>query len=179
MRTTELFFLWTKVPLFSFNIHCLHIKSHPSNRVGRPQTQAGTWLMQFQWNFIADEMTDWSFNIGRQGSLQINESNISHELTVTNRCPGVSLLVTKKGINDSEFSQDHPAKRVQERWLLPGGAVQRGGRAAGEVLLDALIVPDLSGNRDRGGLSSRRDHGGLSWGGLRLPGGEERGDDGG
>lgn len=62
----------------------------------------------------------------------------------------------------------------QQWWLLPGGAVQRGGWAAGEVLLDALVVTDLGGNGDGGGFGPWGHHGGLSWRGLRLPGGGKR-----
>lgn len=57
--------------------------------------------------------------------------------------------------------------------------MQHGCRAAGEVLLDALVVADLGGNRDGGGLSPWGHHGSLSRGGLRLPGGRERGEEGG
>lgn len=71
------------------------------------------------------------------------------------------------------LSQTHNIK------LLPRGAAQGGGRAAGEVLLYALVVADLRGDRDRGGLSSRGHHGGLSWRGLRLSGGKKRGNEGG
>lgn len=65
----------------------------------------------------------------------------------------------------------HP--QTQHRWLLPGGAVECSSWAAGEILLDALVVADLGGNRDGGGLGSWGHHGGLSRGGLRLPGGDE------
>lgn len=38
-------------------------------------------------------------------------------MTLTNRCSGVSLLVTIKGINDSEFSQ-----AIQQKGLSRGGS---------------------------------------------------------
>ncbi len=46
--------------------------------------------------------------------------------------------------------------------LLPGGAVQSGGRAAREVLLDALVVSNLGGYRDGGGLGTWGHNRGLS-----------------
>lgn len=76
----------------------------------------------------------------------------------------------KKGIN---YTVLNPSLHTQQRWFLPGGAVQCGGRAAGEVLLDALVVSDLCGHRDGSGLSSGGHHRGLSRGGLRLPAGED------
>lgn len=65
----------------------------------------------------------------------------------------------------------------QQRQLLPGGAVERGGRAAGEVLLDALVVADLGRNGDGGGLCPRGHHRSLSRGRLWLPGGKKRGEE--
>lgn len=53
-----------------------------------------------------------------------------------------------------------------------------GSRAAAEVLLDALVVSDLSGHGDRRGLSPRGDHGGRRRGGLRLPAEPQREDGG-
>lgn len=64
---------------------------------------------------------------------------------------------------------------TQQRRLLPGGAEHHGCRAAGEVLLDALVVADLGGNRDGGGLRPWGHRSGLSLGGMRLSGGEEEG----
>lgn len=81
-----------------------------------------------------------------------------------------------KGNNYKAFSQNGPdteALHTRHRWHLPGGAVQRGGRAAGEVLLDALVVSDLGGNWDGGGFSPWGHHGSLSRGGLRLPAGKK------
>lgn len=80
------------------------------------------------------------------------------------------VLLFNKGINET-FETEFPS--VSESAVdLPGGAVQSGGWAAGEVLLDALVVTDLGGNRDGGGFGPWGHHGGLSWHGLRLPGGE-------
>lgn len=63
--------------------------------------------------------------------------------------------------------------------LLPGGAVQRGGGAAGQVLLDALVVAHLRGNGDGGGLGPGGHHGGLARRGMQRPaGGEEGGEEG-
>lgn len=53
-----------------------------------------------------------------------------------------------------------------------------GSRAAAEVLLDALVVSDLSRDGDRRSLSPRGDHGCRRRGGLRLPAERQR-DDGG
>lgn len=56
------------------------------------------------------------------------------------------------GTSAINYFQDH------QGGPLPGGAVQRGGRAAREVLLDALVVSDLCRNRDRGGFSPWGNH---------------------
>lgn len=61
----------------------------------------------------------------------------------------------------------------QSQQSLPGGAVERGVRAAGQILLDALVVANLRRNWNGGGLSPRGHHRRLSWGGLRLPGEDE------
>lgn len=63
----------------------------------------------------------------------------------------------------------HPSPTL---WLLPRRAVQRCGRAAGEVLFDALVVPNLRGHGDWGGLSARGHHWGLPRDRLRLPAGD-------
>ena len=79
-------------------------------------------------------------------------------------------------MNHAESSQDLHHTLTQQRQFLPGGAVECGSRAAGEVLLDALVVADLGGNWYGGGLGPWGHHGGLSWGGLRLPGRKEPGE---
>ena len=63
------------------------------------------------------------------------------------------------------------------RCLLPGGAAQRVGGAAGEILLDALVVAHLGGHGDGGGLGPGRHHGGLPRRGLRRPTGQEGGEE--
>lgn len=59
----------------------------------------------------------------------------------------------------------------QQGELLPGRAVHGGGdscRTAAKVLLDALVVSDLSRDGNRRSLSPRGDHGCRCWGGLLL-----------
>lgn len=71
--------------------------------------------------------------------------------------PGIStsgLITNLTDSNETPKATDTPC-------LLPRRAVQRGGWAAGEVLLDALVVPDLRGHWDGGGLSSGGHHRGL------------------
>lgn len=94
---------------------------------------------------------------------------------------GVSKTSKNKNAGYSDCTARVEAFPAQQGELLPGGAVHggRGGsRAAAEVLLDALVVSDLSGDGDRRGLSPRGDHGGRRRGGLRLPAEPQREDGG-
>lgn len=66
--------------------------------------------------------------------------------------------------------RETPAGRQTHRGtLLPRRAEQGAGWAARQVLLDALVVANLSGNWDGGGLCPWGHHGRLPLGGLRLP----------
>lgn len=94
---------------------------------------------------------------------------------------GVSKTSKNKNAGHSDCTARVEAFPAQQGELLPGGAVHGGGggsRAAAEVLLDALVVSDLSGDGDRRGLSPRGDHGGRRRGGLRLPAEPQREDGG-